>query len=200
MNPTPQSFKDQQAGRLCFHARLMLLVTDPAGQFEHLHPQTLMCCVCRHAGWGGFTPLHYAALHGNRALVDLFLSNGADPNLTCDAGQTAFHFGCRWGVVSVEQTCIKSRWCAFLFCIWFCITVCAVDSHKARKHLYHAPDDAVWSWSAPHRPAGENITASRSHWWQHVSGGKNTSQLNLMFLLCNCLAKHTQMLQACTKC
>lgn len=50
---------------------------------------------CLPSGWGGFTPLHYAALHGNRALVDLFLNNGADPNLTCDAGQTAFHFGCR---------------------------------------------------------------------------------------------------------
>eukprot|EP00066_Takifugu_rubripes_P012412 XP_011601678.1 PREDICTED: probable protein S-acyltransferase 23 isoform X1 [Takifugu rubripes] len=52
-------------------------------------------------GWGGFTPLHYAALHGNRALVNLFLSNGADPNLACDAGQTAFHFGCRQGNINV---------------------------------------------------------------------------------------------------
>ncbi|KAM3863012.1 uncharacterized protein ACN63O_012924 [Diretmus argenteus] len=51
--------------------------------------------------WGGFTPLHYAALRGNRALVDLFLSNGADPNLACDAGQTAFHFACRQGNIYV---------------------------------------------------------------------------------------------------
>lgn len=56
-------------------------------------------CVSSAPGWGGFTPLHYAALHGNRVLVDLFLSNGADPNVTCDAGQTAFHFGCRWADV-----------------------------------------------------------------------------------------------------
>lgn len=56
--------------------------------------------VCLHPGWGGFTPLHYAALHGNRSMVDLFLSNGADPNMTCDAGQTAFHFACRWAVVA----------------------------------------------------------------------------------------------------
>lgn len=62
----------------------------------HLKPS----CVSCHLGWGGFTPLHYAALHGNRVLVDLFLSNGADPNLTCDAGQTAFHFGCRWASIS----------------------------------------------------------------------------------------------------
>uniref|UniRef100_A0A3P8VBS8 Palmitoyltransferase n=1 Tax=Cynoglossus semilaevis TaxID=244447 RepID=A0A3P8VBS8_CYNSE len=57
--------------------------------------------VLKQKGWGGFTPLHYAALHGNRALVDLFLSNGADPNLTCDAGQTSFHFACRQGNIYI---------------------------------------------------------------------------------------------------
>ncbi|XP_061766233.1 uncharacterized protein si:ch211-223a10.1 [Nerophis ophidion] len=57
--------------------------------------------ILREKGWGGFTPLHYAALHGNSALVDLFLSNGADPNMTCDAGQTAFHFACRQGNVYI---------------------------------------------------------------------------------------------------
>ncbi|KAM6997064.1 uncharacterized protein LKV04_005798 [Tautogolabrus adspersus] len=57
--------------------------------------------VLKQKGWGGFTPLHYAALHGNRALVDFFLCNGADPNLTCDAGQTAFHFACRQGNIYV---------------------------------------------------------------------------------------------------
>ncbi|XP_074501817.1 uncharacterized protein LOC141773736 isoform X1 [Sebastes fasciatus] len=57
--------------------------------------------VLKHKGWGGFTPLHYAALHGNRALVDFFLSNGADPNVTCDAGQTSFHFACRQGNIYI---------------------------------------------------------------------------------------------------
>ncbi|XP_058507847.1 palmitoyltransferase ZDHHC13 [Solea solea] len=57
--------------------------------------------ILRHQGWGGLSPLHYAALHGNRVLVDNFLSNGADPNLTCDAGQTAFHFACRQGNVFI---------------------------------------------------------------------------------------------------
>ncbi|XP_028982976.1 putative ZDHHC-type palmitoyltransferase 6 [Betta splendens] len=57
--------------------------------------------VLKHKGWGGFTPLHYAALHGNRILVELFLSNGADPNLTCGSGQTAFHFACRQGNIYV---------------------------------------------------------------------------------------------------
>lgn len=51
--------------------------------------------MCLYSGWGGFSPLHYAALHGNRTLVDFFLSSGADPNLSSDAGQTAFHFACR---------------------------------------------------------------------------------------------------------
>ncbi|XP_049591545.1 uncharacterized protein si:ch211-223a10.1 [Syngnathus scovelli] len=58
-------------------------------------------------GWGGFTPLHYAALHGHRSLVDLFLSNGADPNLTCNAGQSAFHFACRQGNIDIIHKMIK---------------------------------------------------------------------------------------------
>ncbi|KAM8852403.1 uncharacterized protein ACB058_011291 isoform 1-T1 [Synchiropus picturatus] len=57
--------------------------------------------VLKQKGWGGFTPLHFAALHGNRTLVDLFLCNAADPNLTCDAGQTAFHFACRQGNIYI---------------------------------------------------------------------------------------------------
>ncbi|XP_057703956.1 uncharacterized protein si:ch211-223a10.1 [Corythoichthys intestinalis] len=57
--------------------------------------------VLRQKGWGGFTPLHFAALHGNLALVDHFLSNGADPNLTCDAGQSPFHFACRQGNINI---------------------------------------------------------------------------------------------------
>uniref|UniRef100_A0A3B3B7K5 Palmitoyltransferase n=1 Tax=Oryzias melastigma TaxID=30732 RepID=A0A3B3B7K5_ORYME len=48
--------------------------------------------------WAGFTALHYAAIHGNRAIVELFLSNGADPNCMCDAGQTAFHFACQGNI------------------------------------------------------------------------------------------------------
>ncbi|XP_061600992.1 putative ZDHHC-type palmitoyltransferase 6 [Cololabis saira] len=59
-------------------------------------------------GWGGFTPLHYAALHGNRALVDFFLSCGADPNMTCDSGQTAFHFACRQGNIFIVHKMMQS--------------------------------------------------------------------------------------------
>ena len=74
------------------------LVAEPTREFKDQHlPNLTMMFIFSfvYSGWGGFTPLHYAALHGHRALVDFFLSTGADPNLTCDAGQTAFHFACR---------------------------------------------------------------------------------------------------------
>uniref|UniRef100_A0A3P9LMV9 Palmitoyltransferase n=1 Tax=Oryzias latipes TaxID=8090 RepID=A0A3P9LMV9_ORYLA len=57
--------------------------------------------VIKQQGWAGFTALHYAAIHGNRALVELFLSSGADPNVMSDAGQTAFHFACRQGNIYI---------------------------------------------------------------------------------------------------
>ncbi|KAL3050278.1 hypothetical protein OYC64_012336 [Pagothenia borchgrevinki] len=57
--------------------------------------------ILKQQGWGGFSPLHYAALNGNRALVDFFLNNGADPNLNSNAGQTPFHFACRQGNIFI---------------------------------------------------------------------------------------------------
>ncbi|XP_077438827.1 uncharacterized protein LOC144061841 [Vanacampus margaritifer] len=63
--------------------------------------------VLMHKGWGGFTPLHSAALHGNRSMVDLFLSNGAAPNLTCNAGLSAFHFACRQGNIGIIHNMLK---------------------------------------------------------------------------------------------
>lgn len=100
-NPNPEDYNDQQADRPCISIRLILLVTETADQLKVcIFKPVWLWCVCLYPGWGGFSPLHYAALHGNRALVDIFLSNGADPNLTCDAGQTAFHFACRWAIVA----------------------------------------------------------------------------------------------------
>jgi len=29
-------------------------------------------------------------------VAELLLNNGADPNIPCDAGQTPFHFACRY--------------------------------------------------------------------------------------------------------
>ncbi|CAL8359125.1 unnamed protein product [Boreogadus saida] len=57
--------------------------------------------ILKEKGWGGFTPLHSAALHGNRSLVQSLLSNGADPNLVSEAGQTSFHFACRQGNIYI---------------------------------------------------------------------------------------------------
>ncbi|KAL2083091.1 hypothetical protein ACEWY4_020864 [Coilia grayii] len=57
--------------------------------------------------WGGFTALHFAALHGNRAVAELLLDNGADPNTPCDAGQTPFHFACRHGNVHIMHKMLQ---------------------------------------------------------------------------------------------
>ncbi|XP_072534113.1 uncharacterized protein [Salminus brasiliensis] len=57
--------------------------------------------VLRQKGWGGFTALHFAALHGNRPIAELLLISGADTNIPCDAGQTPFHFACRHGNISI---------------------------------------------------------------------------------------------------
>uniref|UniRef100_A0A3Q2YE39 Palmitoyltransferase n=1 Tax=Hippocampus comes TaxID=109280 RepID=A0A3Q2YE39_HIPCM len=75
--------------------------------------------------WGGFTPLHYAALHGNCSLVDLFLSNGADPNLTCNAGQSAFHFACQ-GNIDIIHKMIKHG------------ADLRVLDHQGKSSLHHA--------------------------------------------------------------
>ncbi|KPP64855.1 putative ZDHHC-type palmitoyltransferase 6 [Scleropages formosus] len=55
-------------------------------------------------GWGGFSPLHYAALQGNRPLVNLLVSHGADCNALCQAGQTPFHFASRVAVQYLSET------------------------------------------------------------------------------------------------
>ncbi|KAL6487200.1 hypothetical protein MHYP_G00038260 [Metynnis hypsauchen] len=67
------------------------------------HDQTVL----QQKGWGGFTALHFAALHGNRPIAELLLSSGADPNIPCDAGQTPFHFACRHGNISIMHKMIQ---------------------------------------------------------------------------------------------
>ncbi|XP_018621687.2 palmitoyltransferase akr1 isoform X2 [Scleropages formosus] len=58
-------------------------------------------------GWGGFSPLHYAALQGNRPLVNLLVSHGADCNALCQAGQTPFHFASRQGNVYIMHQMLQ---------------------------------------------------------------------------------------------
>lgn len=91
----------------------------------------------------------------------------------------------------------------FLFCTWPCvIIVCTFASHQAGEHLYHTPNDAVWSWFAPRRPAEKNIPASCSHRGQPVSGGSNTSQthlfLSFVLYLCVTMPSHTYIIHALT--
>ncbi|XP_059373337.1 uncharacterized protein LOC132110615 [Carassius carassius] len=57
--------------------------------------------VLKQKGWGGFTALHFAALHGNRPMAELLLNSGADPNIPCDSGITPFHFACRNGHIYI---------------------------------------------------------------------------------------------------
>jgi ankyrin repeat protein len=51
-------------------------------------------------GPGGATPLMYAALYGDAALVRTFLDQGADPNAADDNGATAL----MWAIPDVEKT------------------------------------------------------------------------------------------------
>ncbi|XP_056291340.1 putative ZDHHC-type palmitoyltransferase 6 isoform X1 [Pseudoliparis swirei] len=82
--------------------------------------------VLKQTGWGGFTPLHYAALHGTRSLVDLFLGNGADPNRPCDGGQTAFHFACRQGNIFIIHQMMQ-----------YGADLCLIDQQR-KTSLHHA--------------------------------------------------------------
>ncbi|KAM4598902.1 uncharacterized protein V3H82_012954 [Fundulus diaphanus] len=101
--------EDRSAAAVTMHA--MPLCTDSGEDiFDCIQRGDVEQCILavqndrsllRYKGWGGFSPLHYAALHGNRSLVDFFLSSGADPNMTCDAGQSAFHFACRQGNIYI---------------------------------------------------------------------------------------------------
>ncbi|XP_062851277.1 uncharacterized protein si:ch211-223a10.1 [Trichomycterus rosablanca] len=63
--------------------------------------------VLKQKGWGGFTALHFSALHGNRSMIELLLNSGANPNIPCDAGQTPFHFACRKGNVSIMHKMLQ---------------------------------------------------------------------------------------------
>jgi len=56
--------------------------------------------VVNRKGPGGSTPLMFAVLYGNAATVQLFLNNGADPNIRNDAGATAL----MWAVGDLEKT------------------------------------------------------------------------------------------------
>src|ERR1051326_1278624 len=90
---TPPPPPDQKATRLMEALRAgdqtaakKLLTEDPQ--------------VVNRKGPGGSTPLMFAVLYGNAATVQLFLNNGADPNIRNDAGATAL----MWAVGDFEKT------------------------------------------------------------------------------------------------
>ncbi|KAI4877635.1 hypothetical protein NFI96_022987 [Prochilodus magdalenae] len=82
--------------------------------------------VLKQKGWGGFTALHFAALHGNRPIAELLLSSGADPNVPCDAGQTPFHFACRHGNISIMHKMMQ------------CGADLRIVDHQGKTSLLHA--------------------------------------------------------------
>ncbi|XP_063048374.1 putative ZDHHC-type palmitoyltransferase 6 [Engraulis encrasicolus] len=77
-------------------------------------------------GWGGFTALHFAALHGNRAVAELLLDSGADTNAPCHAGHTPFHFACRHGNVHVVHKMLQLG------------AELKLRDHQGRNALHHA--------------------------------------------------------------
>ena len=57
----------------------------------------------------GYTPLAYAAMKGNPAMVELFLRNGADPALTSREGDTPVELALRMGHANVADLLKKAR-------------------------------------------------------------------------------------------
>jgi len=50
---------------------------------------------------GGFTPLHAPAQNGDRDMVELFLSRGADPSMLTDEGKTAADIAAAQGHIEI---------------------------------------------------------------------------------------------------
>jgi hypothetical protein len=57
----------------------------------------------------GYTPLAYAAMKGNPAMVELFLRNGADPALASREGDTPVELALRMGHANVADLLKKAR-------------------------------------------------------------------------------------------
>jgi Ankyrin repeats (3 copies) len=57
----------------------------------------------------GYTPLAYAAMKGNPAMIELFLRNGADPALVTRDGETAVELALRMGHSEVADLLKQAR-------------------------------------------------------------------------------------------
>mgnify|MGYP003475276341 FL=1 len=53
--------------------------------------------------YGGLTPLHYAAQHGNIDLIIILLEQGADISVVSDTGETAADFAAKKGFHEIAE-------------------------------------------------------------------------------------------------
>lgn len=73
---------------------------SPIDQMDTVHPDPESITT-------GLTPLHFAALIGNRAMTKFFLDHGADPNALSEHGETPLHLNQR---TTLYGTQFKDSW------------------------------------------------------------------------------------------
>ena len=57
---------------------------------------------------GDDTPLHLAAAHGNRDIVNILLRNKADVNFINEHGNTALHYACFWNYPAICEDLVEA--------------------------------------------------------------------------------------------
>lgn len=57
---------------------------------------------------GDDTPLHLAAAHGHRPIVQMLLQNRADVNFTNEHGNSPLHYACFWGYGAVAEELVAA--------------------------------------------------------------------------------------------
>lgn len=197
LTPAPEGFSDQQAKTPCICVRLILLVSETADQIGKSAPSTLavIVCVCL------FTLIQAGVVLPRFTMLPSTVTEcwstfssvmGLTRTSLVIQGRQPFIL-----LAGEQLSCVVNKTEVNHYGV---ITVCVSDSHQAREHLHHPPDDAVWSRSAPHRPAGKNVTASCSHWGQHVSANNQAQRMSLLFLCFLFVppCSHTQITQILT--
>ena len=67
----------------------------------------------------GFTPMHYATMYGQTAILDIFTSRGARIDIVNMGGDTLLHIAAAWGKYDIVQKvrCV----CVVHTCTCMCI-------------------------------------------------------------------------------